>query len=88
VGKQEELKQNIMAALRAGGFDATMDEVPELLGIDPDNLCNRCRTGKGVQLELARGLREKLFNQPNHRSLRSKTLFFYKFVNILKEVIR
>ncbi|HMK65967.1 MAG TPA: poly-gamma-glutamate hydrolase family protein [Thermodesulfobacteriota bacterium] len=86
-GRHEELKQALMLALRAGGFKATICEIPGLRGIQPDNLCNRCRTGKGVQLEISRGLREKLFDQLGHRSLRVKTVLFFRFVDIVKGVL-
>ena len=84
-GKHQELKQDLMYALRAGGFEASISEVPGLRGINSDNICNRCKTGKGVQLEISRGLREKLFDKLNHRSLRVKTIIFYQFVNTQKE---
>jgi phage replication-related protein YjqB (UPF0714/DUF867 family) len=86
-GRHEELKQALVPALKAGGFDAAICEIPGLRGIQSDNLCNRCRTGKGVQLELSRGLREKLFNHLGHRSLRVKTVLFFRFVDIVKGVL-
>lgn len=87
-GRHQELKQKIMTALLAAGFDAMICDVPGLRGIKPSNICNRCRSGKGVQLEISRGLRNKLFDNLDHRSLRQKTILFYKFVNTLKEVLQ
>jgi len=87
-GTNQELKQHISYALRLAGFDATISEIPGLRGIKPENICNRCKTGKGVQLELSRGLREKLFDNLGHRSLRKKTVVFYTFVNTLREALR
>jgi phage replication-related protein YjqB (UPF0714/DUF867 family) len=86
-GRHEQLKQAIMMALKTGGFKASICEIQGLRGIQPDNLCNRCKTGKGVQLELSRGLREKLFYQLGHRSLRVKTVLFFRFVDIVKGVL-
>ena len=86
-GTNQELMQLIVHALRLGGFDATISEIPGLRGIKPENICNRCKIKKGVQIELSRGLRETLFDNLGHRSLRSKTIVFYQFVNILKEAI-
>lgn len=86
-GANNELKQVIMDYLRLEGFDALICEIPGLQGIRPDNICNRSRTRKGVQLELSRGLREKLFNNVGHRYLRRKTILFYTFVNTLKEAL-
>jgi phage replication-related protein YjqB (UPF0714/DUF867 family) len=86
-GTNQELIQIIVHALRSGGFDAAISEIPELRGTMPENICNRCKTGKGVQIELSRGLREILFDNLGHRSMRSKTIAFYQFVNILKEAL-
>ena len=86
-GSNHELKQIILDALRREGFDATICEIPGLQGKRPENICNRGRTRKGVQLELSWGLREKLFNNLRHRYLRKKTILFYTFVNTLKEAL-
>ncbi len=32
-------------------------------GIDPGNICNRCKGGKGAQLELTNGLRLRMFKE-------------------------
>jgi phage replication-related protein YjqB (UPF0714/DUF867 family) len=86
-GKYQKLKEKIMVALRAAGFSAVISEVPGLRGISPENICNRCKNGKGVQLEISRGLREKMFDDLNRRSLRKKTETFYKFVNTIRDAI-
>ena len=86
-GANQELIQIIVNALKLGGFDATVSEIPGLRGIKPENICNRCKTRKGVQIELSRGLRETLFENLGQRSLRRKTIVFYQFVNILKEAL-
>jgi phage replication-related protein YjqB (UPF0714/DUF867 family) len=86
-GRHQELKQNIRDALTASGFHAELTDLPGLRGISPENICNRCKGGKGVQLEIPRGLREKLFDQLDHRLLRKKTILFYRFVNTLREAL-
>lgn len=87
-GKHEALKQRIRGALNASGFHAELADLPGLRGISPENICNRCKGGKGVQLEISRGLREKLFDHLDHRFLRKKTSLFYQFVNTLREALR
>lgn len=87
-GTNDELKQLIMQALQAAGFNAVISGKPGLRGVNPENICNRCKTGRGVQLELSRGLREILFDNLTHRSLRKKTIIFYQFVNTLKEALK
>jgi phage replication-related protein YjqB (UPF0714/DUF867 family) len=47
--------------LTRADFQAETSSVPGLRGVDPNNLCNRGHSGMGVQLELTRGLREKMF---------------------------
>lgn len=86
-GKYKKLKRKIMYALRTAGFMAVISEAPGLRGISSENICNRCKSGKGVQLEISRGLREKMFDDLNRRSLRKKTEVFYKFVNTIKDAL-
>lgn len=86
-GKNNELKQKIMYALKTAGLKSVISELPGLRGISPENICNRCKSGKGVQLEISRGLREKMFDNLDQRSLRKKREDFYKFVNAIKEAI-
>ena len=86
-GKNQELKQKIMNALRLAEFRAMISTEPGLRGCSPDNICNRCKSGKGVQLEISRGLREIMFENISLRSLRKKTKVFYNFVNTINEVL-
>ena len=58
-GLNETLKQAIAASLRDGGFDART-EGHNFPALDPDNLCNRGREGRGVQLELSAGFRRRM----------------------------
>ncbi|MDY6791067.1 MAG: poly-gamma-glutamate hydrolase family protein [Thermodesulfobacteriota bacterium] len=86
-GKNHKLKQRIMSALRADGFNAVISEITGLRGIKPENICNRCKSGKGVQLEISRGLREEMFENLHRRSLRKKSSIFFAFVNPIKEAL-
>lgn len=58
-GRDESGKQRIAEALRHAWFNsrAVNHQFP---GTEAGNICNRGITGQGVQLELARGLRESL----------------------------
>lgn len=82
-GRNETLKSLATQSLAAAGFNAA-DSRPGLQGRKPDNICNRCRSKKGLQIELSRGLRETLFENLAHRSLRKKTAAFYAFVSALR----
>lgn len=55
-GRDHVLRGAIAAQLQAAGL--TCDDAPSgLAGTDPRNICNRGRTGSGVQLEVSMGLR-------------------------------
>ena len=51
--------RRIGAQLEAAGF-AYVEAAAELAGRSPKNICNATRTGRGVQLELPRALRDRL----------------------------
>lgn len=57
-GRDIGLRDAIRASLRDTGFIAEFNE--RLPGLEKANICNRTRSGKGVQLELSRRLRGKL----------------------------
>jgi phage replication-related protein YjqB (UPF0714/DUF867 family) len=56
-GLNERLKLKIAEALEANGFTCQADG-HRFPGKDPGNICNRGRSGAGVQLELSEGLRK------------------------------
>lgn len=60
-GRDEAALAALRASLAANGFAALEHPDPALLGRHPKNLCNRGRSGAGVQLEVSRGLRRGLF---------------------------
>ena len=51
------LKNSTAAELEGRGIGVSMKD-SRLKGENPDNICNRGRTGKGVQLEITRDLRD------------------------------
>jgi len=57
-GRDETLRDAVGDALRAAGFGAALNTA--LPGVHPSNICNRTRSGTGVQLELPRSLRRNL----------------------------
>lgn len=57
-GRATPLRDAIGASLRNSGFAAEMNAT--LPGVHETNICNRTRTGEGVQLELPRSLRRRL----------------------------
>lgn len=87
-GKNQDLKEKIKYMLNKAGFHAETSTKPGLRGQHHENICNRCRSCEGVQLEISRGLREKMFDNLNRRSWRKKTRLFYRFVYTLREALR
>ena len=86
-GRNQDFKKKICHRLIKDGFNAGISTEPGLRGQHVENICNRCRSGQGVQLEISRGLRKKMFDNLDSRSLRKKTILFFKFVDTLKEVL-
>ena len=58
-GLYEEKRQKIIKKLNSKGFKAC-EYLSEHGGISKNNICNKGRLGKGVQLEIPRTLRSKL----------------------------
>ena len=86
-GKNQDLGLEILSSLKDRGLKAFISDKPGQRGINPTNLCNRCLSGEGVQIEISRGLREKMFTTLQQRSLRQKTLLFHTLVDSIKSVV-
>lgn len=87
-GKNQGLKEEILFALEKSGFQAAIGDRPGQRGISPTNICNRCIGGEGVQLEISRGLRERMFDNFRQRSLDKKTPVFFTFVDAIRSVLQ
>ncbi len=61
-GRATDLRDTVGAALRDAGFGAELNKT--LPGVHETNICNRTRSGRGVQLELPRSLRRRLATEP------------------------
>ncbi len=82
-GRDKTLRPHLEKSLKEAGFETQANAKLGLAGISNDNICNRCLTNKGVQLELSRGLRESLFTSLNEEKVR-RTQKFYQFVNAVR----
>lgn len=82
-GLDDVLKQRIRSALELAGFTVGNDQ--RFPATDPRNICNRSLSGKGVQLELTKGLR-RMFRQTDDESQRT-TIVFHEFVTMLRSVL-
>lgn len=85
-GLDEELKGRLVEALTDAGFEARRDRSHHS-GTSPSNLCNRGVTGKGVQLEIPRGLRLTMFEGLDRKGRRSKKAPFHAFVGVVRGVL-
>lgn len=62
-GRATALRDAIGKSLRDAGFDAAPNT--RLPGVHALNICNRTKSGKGVQLELSRSFRRRLAREPH-----------------------
>lgn len=63
-GRDWELREAVTASLNASGFATHTAESGAYSAMDPANICNRGRAGRGVQLELPKALRDHLRGNP------------------------
>ncbi len=84
-GSDGRLCLSIAGALSQAGFSVTGHGDNGLRGISPENICNRGKSGKGVQLELARGLRESFFHSLNSEGRKTPTRSFADFVAAVRK---
>jgi phage replication-related protein YjqB (UPF0714/DUF867 family) len=59
-GRDFALRDKLVDVLRAGNLDAELCESGPYAALDRRNICNRGLTGRGVQLELGRQLRDRV----------------------------
>jgi phage replication-related protein YjqB (UPF0714/DUF867 family) len=78
-GLDEALGHEIGSALEANGFDVCPAS-SHLQGSEPDNLCNRGRLARGVQLELSHGLRKTMFRSLTREGRKDRNERFEAFV--------
>jgi phage replication-related protein YjqB (UPF0714/DUF867 family) len=60
-GRDTELKCIVLEELTAAGIPAHIAIDPQLNGSDPFNICNKTKSGAGVQLEMGTTFRASLF---------------------------
>lgn len=83
------LIRKILDQLRLVDFEVSHQHPnPELQGVHPKNICNLSATGKGVQLEITVGLRQKMFSDLTKRGRKNSTEVFHKFVETIRQVLK
>lgn len=86
-GRHEQFCIQTAAGLSAAGFQAAQDAA-DFSGEDSNNVCNRGQTGMGVQLEISRGLRARMFAGLEAEGRRVKTTEFHAFVSAVQCALR
>ena len=66
-GMDCRLRECVEERLRQAGF-TTPREAFSLKGLDKRNICNRCRRGMGVQLEISKGLRARMLRDISYEA--------------------
>jgi len=85
-GRHKALCVEIGERLRKAGF--CVCESAFFPGAHPSNICNRCRGGKGVQLELSAGLRRRMFAGALQSDSRKTTAVFDGWVGAVRRALR
>ncbi len=86
-GIDKDLKEKIEEVLYHAGFTAKKNSRPGLQGKSQRNICNRCLSGSGVQLEISKGLRKKMFVNLTRQGRKHKTESFNKFVSAVRKAL-
>ena len=83
-GRDIELWSLIEQSLNGAGFRTAKHSSDGLQGTSKDNVCNRCSSGAGLQLEISRGIRHRFFHSLNSSGRREKTEGFHRFVDAVR----
>lgn len=83
-GRDEAMMNRLRESLNGAGFKMGTHESVTMQGREQTNICNRSQTGRGVQLELSRGLRRLFFESLSRTGRQHKTERFYLFVDTVR----
>lgn len=86
-GLDTDLKAHLKAALQAADFSVAVHHNPRMQGVHPANICNRAQSGRGVQIEIARGLRETFFASMSEDGRQSPTPRCGEFVRAVRDAL-
>ena len=88
IGGLDIINRALLAeSLEKAGFKIDNTPPPELSGSKPNNICNRGKSKKGIQLELDSTVRKKMFKGLNRKDRKEKFPAFYNFVNAVRDFI-
>lgn len=84
-GQNVELRRKVETALVDAGFKVR--KAVRFPGLSPMNICNRCRSGEGVQLEFCAGLRRMMFENLGRPDRKKPTPLFDRLVEALRAAL-
>lgn len=86
-GRDLDLRRRIQNYLCKAGFKATDSVNPRFVATNLANICNLCGRGMGVQLEISRGLRSRMFRDLTPEGRKHPTEIFSSFTRTVREAI-
>jgi phage replication-related protein YjqB (UPF0714/DUF867 family) len=86
-GRHRTLRSVMASAIDAAGLELAVGATDGKAGRAPGNICNRCKSGMGIQLEVAEGLRRRFFDPLPRRNEGVRTTFFDRFVDAVRTVL-
>lgn len=86
-GRDAALCARLRHALVKSGFDVQKHKNPDLQGTHEANICNRGKSGRGVQLELTNALRASFFESLKRNGRKNRTERFEQFVAAVRTAI-
>lgn len=86
-GLNDELVEKISASLKKAGFPVKEEARSHLAGKQPNNICNRSKEGKGVQIEISHGLRKLMIQGMKRTKRKERTEKFDVFVRAIQDVL-
>jgi phage replication-related protein YjqB (UPF0714/DUF867 family) len=85
-GTDSRLRKCIEERLWQAGF-MTARGTRSLRGLDKRNICNRCSGGMGVQLEISKGLRVRMFGDLSYGTGIQCSGTFHEFIQAVRKAI-
>lgn len=86
-GLDTELGDRIIQSLRDANFIAAR-ATARFSGTQPENICNRGKSGRGVQLEISEGLRHSMFEGLDQNGRATTRAPFPAFVHAIRKAIQ
>lgn len=84
-GRDHKLGAHLKKVLEGHGYGVKTHRKPDMHGLSPANICNRCRSAAGVQLELSHGLRRSFFRSLTAEGRKEPTNELFRFAAAVRQ---